>query len=372
MRRLTVFSIAMVAMLLGLGTFAIAQTETFLDGKVRTGDRITIGGDEVIDGDLYVFAGDISVSGRITGDLIVFGGQVNITGEVEGDVTVGAGVVDISGEVGGDLRAGAGQLRVDGVIAEDVFAGVGRLDAGGTIGGDLVFGAGQVLVPGVVGGDVLGSTGSYDRSGSVAGTEDVTLEQAADVERPGPVTRALRQFGSLLVLGLGVIWIGRKRFEQSMAAIDTNVGSVIVRGLVFLAALVLVPLGVTIAGALLAILFAWIGLGLLVGVTILTVVLTWFVVVTSAILMIAVFAPIAAATWVASRLLPADTPVYGLLAAGLAGIVILLAIPMIGPLVGLAVTILGAGAWLSTIRWRRSPSEPAALEAGDPVGGSGA
>ena len=84
--------------------------------------------------------------------------------------------------------------------------------------------------------------------------------------------------------------------------------------------------------------------------------MTLVLVVAVAILMIAVFAPIAAATWSASRLLPEETPGYGILAAGLAALVILLQIPVLGPLLGLAVTVVGAGAWLATVRRRGQQS----------------
>lgn len=362
MRRITTFAIAIAALLLGMGTFAFAQSETFLDGKVRTGDRITLGSDDVVEGDLYIFGGDVSIGGRVTGDLVVFAGQVSITGEVGGDVIAGAGTVDIDGDVGGDVRAGTGQLRVDGSVAEDVFVGAGRVDARGSIGGDLVFGAGQVVVPGDIGGDVLGSTGSYDRSGNVTGTEDVTIEEGSERERPGPVTTALRQFGSLLVIGLLVMWLARNRLEAAVSSVDETPGAVVLRGLLFLAGLVIVPLGVTVVGVLLAILFGWIGLGLLVGVCVLAVFVAWVLVVAAAILMIAVFAPIAAAIWAASRLLPEDTPGYGLLAAGLAGLVVLYQVPILGGLIGLAVTIVGAGAWLATVRRAGASEVPAVMD----------
>mgnify|MGYP001546627215 CR=1 FL=1 len=137
MRRFTTFAIAIAALLLGMGTFAFAQSETFLDGKVRTGDRITVGGDDVVDGDLYIFGGDVSVDGRITGDLVVFAGQVSVRGEVEGVVFAGAGTVDIDGDVGGDVRAGTGQLRVDGSVAytEVDYCGPTALVLGSEAGG---------------------------------------------------------------------------------------------------------------------------------------------------------------------------------------------------------------------------------------------
>ncbi len=350
MRRFTTVALAIAALLLGMGTFAFAQSETFLDGKVRTGDSITIGGDDVVEGDLYIFGSDVSVDGRVTGDLVVFAGQVSIGGEVGGDVIAGAGTIDIDGDVEGDVRAGTGQIQVDGSVGEDLFVGAGRVDVGGSIGGDLVFGAGQVLVPGDIGGDVLGSTGAYDRSGTVTGTEDITIEEVSETERPGPVTTALRQFGSLLVIGLLVMWLARSRLEAAISSVDDRPGAVVLRGLLFLVGLVIVPVGVTVVGILLAILFAWIGLGLLAGLCVLAIVVTLVLTVATAILMIAVFAPIAAATWAASRVLPDDTPGYGLLAAGLVALVVLLQIPVLGTLLGLAVTILGAGAWLATVR----------------------
>lgn len=350
MRRFSTVVLVVGVLLLGMGAYGAAQSETFLEGKVRTGDRITVGSDDVVDGDLYVFGGDVSIEGRITGDLVVFAGQVSIGGDVGGDVFAGAGTVDIDGDVAGDVRAGAGQLQVRGSVGEDVFTGAGRLDARGAIGGDLVFGAGQVLVSGDVGGDVLGSTGSYDRSGTVQGTEDVTIEEREERDRPGPVTTALRRFGSLLIIGLLVMWLARGRLEAAVMSIDERPGVVLLRGLLFLAGLVIVPLGVTLVGALLAILFGLMGLGLLVGVCVLAIVVTWVLIVAGAILMFAVFAPVAASTWAASAVLPDDTPAYGLLAAGLAVLVVLLQLPVLGGLVGLTVTILGAGAWFATVR----------------------
>ncbi len=362
MRRFTTIALAVGMLLLGMGTFAVAQTETFLDGKVRTGDSITIGSDDVVDGDLYVFGGDVSIDGRVTGDLVVFAGQVSIRGDVGGDVIAGAGTIDIDGDVEGDVRAGTGQLQVDGSIGEDLFVGAGRVDAGGALGGELVCGAGQVRLSGDVGGDVLGSTGSYDRSGTVAGTEDVTIEEMDEPERAGPVTTALRQFASLLFLGLLVMWPARDRLEAAISSIDARPGVVVVRGLLFIAGLLIVPLGVTLVGVLLAILFGWIGLGLLVGMCVLAIVVTWVLVVAFAILMITVLAPITTSIWAASLVLPEDTPAYGLLAAGLAVLVVLLRLPVLGGLVGFAVTILGAGAWFATVRRSDEPEIPPVMD----------
>lgn len=345
-RRLTIILVSILGLLLSAGAVAAAQQETLLDGKVRTGDSISIGAGETIDDDLYVFGGTVDVNGTITGDLIVFGGQVRIDGTVNGDVMAGSGTVDVNGTVGGDVRVGAGQLNIDGTVGEDVFAGAGQIGVSGEIGGDLVFGAGQVRVDGVIGGDVLGSTGDYDRSGTVGGSENVTIEQPAEREQPNILTRWLERFASLLVLGLIIMWASRSLLERSVTAIDTRLGSVVVRGLIALAAVVVLPIAVTVAAALLAALFAWIGLDLLVGLMIVEIVVVWLVAALLAFVFVVVIAPVTVAVWAGNKALPDDTAGYLALAVGLAVLVALQLVPILGGLVGLVVTIVGAGAWM--------------------------
>jgi hypothetical protein len=360
MRRIGFVLLALVAILLSLGTVAFAQEEEqYLDGKLRFGDNITISSDERIDGDLYVFGGDINVDGDVTGDLVVFGGTVSIAGEIGGDLLVGAGTVELSGSVLGDIRAGAGQVTLRGDVGEDILAGTGQLRADGDVGGDIIFGAGLVDIGGTVAGDVLGWTGSYSVSGEVLGTEDVTIEDTdrdIDVERPNVFVRGLSRFASLLLLGLLIMWLRRHLFERSVDAVDSTPGPTALWGFGFLFGLVAVPLGVTLAGVLLAILFGWLGLGLVVGVIVFAVVLSWILAVAMGFVVIAVLAPITIAAWLGNRFLPEETAGYLALAAGLAALVILGLVPVLNVLVWFAVTIMGGGAWLSLVRRVRPPT----------------
>ena len=368
MRRLAIITTAIFGLLLSAGAVATAQQDSLLDGKIRTGDSISIGSGETVDGDLYVFGGTIDIDGTITGDLIVFGGQVRIDGVVDGDVMVGAGTVDVNGTIGGDLRAGAGQVNIDGTVGEDVFTGSGLTNIAGEVGGDLVFGAGQVQVGGVVGGNVLGSTGDYDRTGSVGGSEEVTIEQPAERDQPSVLSRWLQRFASLLVLGLLILWTSRRLLHRSVTAIDEKLGSVVVRGLIGLAAVVLVPIAVTIAGALLAALFGLIGLDLLVGLMVVEIVVVWLLAALLTFIFVVVIAPVTVALWAGNKVLSNGTPAYVALALGLATLVALRLVPILGGLVGLVVTIIGAGAWLIHLpRWRKTtpPIETAMEQATD-------
>ena len=359
MKRTGFVLLALVAILLSLGTVAFAQEEEqYLDGKLRFGDNITVSSDERIDGDLYVFGGDVNVDGDVDGDLVVFAGTVSIGGEITGDLLIGAGTVELSGDVQGDIRAGAGQLTVRGDVGEDILAGTGQLRVEGDVGGDMVFGAGLVDIGGTGAGDVLGGTGSYTLTGEVLGTEDVTIEETdREVDRPNVFVRGLSRFASLLLLGLLIMWLRRATVERSIAAVDSTPGPTALWGFGFLFGLLAVPVVVTLVGVLLAILFGWLGLGLVVGVIVFAIVLSWILAVVIGFVVIAVLAPITIGAWLGNRFLPEGTAGYLAMAAGLAALVILGLIPVLNVLVWFAVTIMGGGAWLSLIRRQRQTEE---------------
>ena len=367
MRRTLIALMTIMAFLLSLGAVAIAQEEQqLLDGKLRMGDAITVGAEETVDGDLYIFADDVNVDGTVQGDLIVFGGTVSVGGDVEGDVIVGSGTFTLDGTVAGDIRAGAGQVTTRGDVGEDVLAGTGQLRVDGDVGEDLVFGAGVVNVAGTVGGDVLGETGSYTVTGTVEGTEDVTInERQADVERPNVFVQALLRFASLVILGLLLMWLMRGAFQRAVGGIDDTAGRVVVWGIAFLVGLAVVPLATTLVGILLAILFGWLGLGLIVGLVLALVVFTWLLTVLAAFVVIAILAPLTVGTWLGTRFLPQETPGYLAMAAGVAVLVLLGLVPVLRVLVGLAVTIMGAGAWLQRFQ-RSTPAEPVLTESEPP------
>jgi hypothetical protein len=72
-RRIVVTVIGMLACIFVLAGVALAQ-ERRLGGKFRSGSDVVVRPDERVPGDLYVFAGNARVEGRVAGDLVVFGG----------------------------------------------------------------------------------------------------------------------------------------------------------------------------------------------------------------------------------------------------------------------------------------------------------
>ena len=362
MRRIALVLLGAVVALTGAATIAVAQQEIFLDGKVRTGDELSIPAEEIVDDDLYLFGGTIDVNGDVGGDLIVFGGQVSIDGTVEGDVLAAAGTVDIGGAVGGDVRVGAGQVTIDGAVGEDLLAGVGRLVVDSRVDGDVLFGGGAVNLRGDVGGDVLGGAGTYERSGTVGGDERVSIEETEERAPRSPALEAVLRFASLFLIGLGLLWVARRVVADRAAAIERAPGPVLGWGLGLVAALGLVPVGLLLIGVVLAIFFAWLGLSLLVALTATLVVAGWVAVIAGGFVIVAVLAPITVGSWLGSAMLSADTPAYLSMAAGVAVLVVVGAVPVLGTIVGLAVTVVGGGTWLRGLfTGDRSASDPATV-----------
>ncbi len=128
--------------------------------------------DQIVEGNLYVAAGNPVIESAVTGDLTVFGGNVRINGDVKGDVAVAGGEVWISGKVDGDVRAASGNLTIN-----------------SQIGGELIGAAGSVnLGPNAnVQGDLLLAAGEYkkDANAKIGGTEKVYTETEKErAERP--------------------------------------------------------------------------------------------------------------------------------------------------------------------------------------------
>lgn len=337
---------------------ALAQEGELIGRKVRTGDVVVVGPEETVEGDVYAFAADVRVEGEVTGDLIAASGTVSVSGTVGGDLMAAAGAVNVSGTVGGDARLAAGQVDVAGVVGEDLLATTGPLRVEGEVGGDLLFATGQTTLAGRVNGDVLGTTGSYTSSGTIGGTETVTIQERPVGERPNPLVRGLRRFAALLVFGLALMWGRRRWVTGPPEEIDRAPGAVIGWGVVFLAGLVAVPLAAVLVGAVVALILGLLGLGLLVGLVLLSVLAVLAMVALVAFVVIAFVAPVVTAVWLAGLFLPRETGAYLVLAVGLVILVGLGLIPFLGPLVGVVVTVLGAGAIIRSSRAAAGPVAP--------------
>lgn len=386
--------LALVAVLI-LSLVGSASADNLLNGKVRTGDVVTVPSTETVDSDLYAFArevvingtihgdvvaggGFITVNGKVDGDVIVGGGTVNVSGTIGGSVIAGGGTLDINGAVGGAIRAGGGRVSIGGSVAHDVAVGAGTLTVGGTLGRDLLLGAGQTTITGSVAGSIEGSASSYTRTGTIGGTEHVDIQPTQAFQSPiptltytrDPVLDAIRHFVTVLVFAALAMWL----FPRGMRAAEETVRRRPILafggGLLSLAGAIVAIVALFVVMVLLAIVF---GAATLAGLALLDIILGMlaFLALVFGVVIAAVFYSVAVvglglARAVMPRLLPSRAAAgappmsrleeFGLLALGVAVLVILTSLPVVGPLVELVVVFVGLGAigvvlWES---WRRS------------------
>lgn len=176
--------------------------------ETRSGDRIVVGPDETIDGDLTAFGGTIVVRGTVNGDLDAFGGNVLVTGTVTGDVSAVAGNVRIEGDVGGSVDANGGNVELgrDATVGGNFRAGAGNVVLAGTVRGDAEADAGTVVLAesAVVEGDLRYGGELVDQGGAVRGR---VVQEPAAGGAPFPLIPgwAFRLYGALVTLLVGAI-----------------------------------------------------------------------------------------------------------------------------------------------------------------------
>jgi cytoskeletal protein CcmA (bactofilin family) len=139
--------------------------------EFRKGDRITIGADEVIHGDVYAAGGRVRVEGKIDGDLIVGAGEIEVAGHVLGDVISSSGTMRVTGQVDGNIRSYAGNMTIKGKVGHNVMIAGGDLniDRDAVIGGSVSSFGGHLTMDGQVGHDVLAMGGAVTISGTLSG-----------------------------------------------------------------------------------------------------------------------------------------------------------------------------------------------------------
>lgn len=139
----------------------------------RSGDKILIGADQVVQDDLYLFADEAVIDGTIQGDLIFFGRALTLNGTVEGDLMAAGQAIVINAIVRDDVRVGGAAMLVGerASIGDDLLFGGASLETkpGSKIGGDLALGAAQVLAAGEVAGSLMAGTGGLELRGTVGG-----------------------------------------------------------------------------------------------------------------------------------------------------------------------------------------------------------
>lgn len=381
---------------LAAAAIALLIPVTALAAEVHSGDTVTIGPNQVVTDDLYVFGSNVIVEGTIQGDLIAAGSTVTIAGHVTGSVIAAGSTVSVGGPVDGSVRvagnlvtlaapvggdallagssvtlngpahvgrdallAGAA-MNLEAPVARNVTAAGNKLIIGSTVGGavnanvtDLVLGDGA-LVSGPV-----SYISSHDAS--VAPTASVG---GAMQRTPAPVTAnpwqvggidtlaLLRGFVGLAVLGLLLVFAFPRAAASASATLERQWPTSLGLGLVVLLGTPIIAVAIFVVGLLIG--GWWIGLMLL-----------------GAYSTVGVVGYLACAEWVGMTAMrmakSAANPIWAVL-LGLLILALLSLIPVLGGLIVLAAVVFGVGAvalsaWQAYRPTPRAESLPIAAQA---------
>jgi hypothetical protein len=369
MRNRTLAILGLTGLLVLLTTgLALAQDEE-LGGKLRTGSDITIAAGETVDHDLYVFGRSIVFNGTINGDIVVAGGTVDLNGAVNGDVIAAGGTITINGPVSGDVRAAGGQITVAADVAEDVLAAAGQITVGGRVGQDLIVSTGELTLSGTVAGSTTGNAGTYNKTGTINGSDGITITSGRNfgpmLPPPDPVFDAVRQFIAVLLIAVLALWLVPRAFGTAEGHVRERPLPSLGWGLVTFVGYFVGIIVIAVLAVIGAIVFGALGFRALLAID----VFGGFVLITAltlAFVIAGVFLADAIVGLALARLVAGRTgwsataggvgvardrwADLGLLAAGVAVVVILTSLPLIGWLFKLLVVFGGLGAlWLT---WR--------------------
>jgi len=155
---------------------------------IRSGENVSVGSDQVVNGDFYGFGDTANLSGAINGDAYIIGRKITINAPIAADAVLTGSAVQVHAPIGDDFRAFGGEVILADDVAGDVFVIGGELHILSTasIEGDVIFYGGRLIVEGSVDGSVF-STGNDTRIDAFVGgdlhvnAEHMTLGDRTEV-----------------------------------------------------------------------------------------------------------------------------------------------------------------------------------------------
>jgi len=137
-------STAILLLLATVGLTGFTFDQSAFGPTVKIDKTIYLDGQ--IDGDVFLFANEVTVNATISGDLIVFAGQADIQGSIRDDLRVVAGQLNLNAAIGDDVSLAAGQIDIseDTKINNSFIAAAGRVRFDGQAAKDVTIFAGSV------------------------------------------------------------------------------------------------------------------------------------------------------------------------------------------------------------------------------------
>ncbi len=164
----------LILLCLSIGIASATHAATF-----KAGENVIIEESEVIDDDVYIVGGNVTVKGTVKGDLYILAGKARVEGTVGRSLHVAAGDTRIDGRIGWSAHVATGSLRMQGHVERDLMiaAGQSEIERENKVLGSLFLGAGQGRVEGDVSKDVYGGVADMSLNGTVGRNVVVDVEE---------------------------------------------------------------------------------------------------------------------------------------------------------------------------------------------------
>lgn len=153
------------------GTLMVPAPAQALDFR-RSEGVLTIPASETIDDTLIVRGETVLIEGTITGDVIAFGEEINVTGSIRGNLFTFAEIVKVRGDVGGLVLGAANTYTLStSSVGGDLWLAGENIEVGGDvrIGRNVAIASDNVSVGADVGRDLFAYAETVDMSGNLGG-----------------------------------------------------------------------------------------------------------------------------------------------------------------------------------------------------------
>jgi cytoskeletal protein CcmA (bactofilin family) len=163
--------------LLSAGMFQ-APTATAIELRFGNEQEIIPAG-EVVEATWVISAEEVTIAGTLRGDLFVLAERVIISGELDGDLLGAARKVEISGRVRGSIRAFGERVRVSGEIDRNAYMGAEEtlITESGRVGRDVIAAGDGVVLSGKTGRDAMTFSSWIEVRGEIAGDLEAHAER---------------------------------------------------------------------------------------------------------------------------------------------------------------------------------------------------
>jgi cytoskeletal protein CcmA (bactofilin family) len=164
-------TLSMCLIAAAVGTLMVPAPVQALDFR-RSEGVLTIPASETIDDTLIVRGETVLIEGTITGDVIAFGEEINVTGSIRGNLFTFAEIVKVRGDVGGLVLGAANTYTLStSSVGGDLWLAGENIEVGGDvrIGRNVAIASDNVSVGADVGRDLFAYAETVDMSGNLGG-----------------------------------------------------------------------------------------------------------------------------------------------------------------------------------------------------------